>query len=85
VWAPAHCTGERGPRPPHIHLYFSTAYALILHTLHRSVAGIANNECLPIAGFGGEKGVAFMMDCRDNGDVVMNAYNANDCSGYALV
>jgi len=40
---------------------------------------------LPIAGFGGEKGVAFMMDCRDNGDVVMNAYNANDCSGYALV
>ena len=40
---------------------------------------------MPIAGFGGEKGVAFMMDCRDNGDVVMNAYNANDCSGYVLV
>ena len=71
--------------PPHINLYFSTEYALIFDTLHRSVAGIANNECLPIAGFGGEKGVAFMMDCRDNGDVVMNAYNANDCSGYVLV
>lgn len=46
-----------------------------------SIAGIANNECIPIAGFGGEKGVAFMMDCRTNGDVVMNAYNANDCGG----
>ena len=22
-----------------------------------------------------------MMDCRTNGDVVMNAYNANDCGG----
>ena len=46
-----------------------------------SVAGIANNECLPIAGFGGDKGVALMMDCRSNGDVVMNAYNSQDCGG----
>ena len=46
-----------------------------------SVAGIANDECLPIAGFGGDKGVALMMDCRSNGDVVMNAYNSQDCGG----
>jgi len=26
-----------------------------------------------------------MMDCLSNGDVVMNAFNANDCSGYAYL
>ena len=48
----------------------------------QSIAGIANQECIPVAGFGGDKGQAIMMDCLSNGDVVMNAFNANDCSGY---
>ena len=33
------------------------------------------------AGFGGDKGQAIMMDCLENGDVIMNAFNANDCTG----
>ena len=34
-----------------------------------------------ISGFGGDKGQAIMMDCLENGDVIMNAFNANDCTG----
>ena len=47
----------------------------------QSVAGIATHECIPMAGLGGERGQAIMMDCLSNGDVVMNAFNAPDCSG----
>ena len=39
-------------------------------------------HALPVvSGFGGDKGQAIMMDCLENGDVIMNAFNANDCTG----
>jgi hypothetical protein len=48
----------------------------------QSVAGIANGQCLPVTGFGGE---GVMMDCRSNGDVVINVYTSQDCEGYVAI
>jgi hypothetical protein len=48
-----------------------------------SVAGLAGQECIPVAGFGDDNSQAFMVDC-DSTQVVINAYGAQDCSGAVL-
>ena len=40
--------------PPHL----LSLVPPLLSSLRHSIAGIANNECIPIAGFGGEKGTS---------------------------
>ena len=45
-----------------------------------SVAGLAGQQCIPVAGYGGTTSQAFMIDCANN-EVVLNGYSAQDCSG----
>ena len=45
-----------------------------------SVAGLAGQQCIPVAGYGGSTSQAFMIDCANN-EVVLNGYSAQDCSG----
>lgn len=48
-----------------------------------SVAGLAGQECIPVAGFGDTSSQAFMVDC-DSTQIVINSYSAQDCSGAVL-
>ena len=46
-----------------------------------SKAGLAGQQCIPVAGFGSSStSQAFSIDCS-SGQVVLNAYTAQDCSG----
>ena len=46
-----------------------------------SMAGLAGSQCIPVAGFGSSSSSqAFAIDCS-SGQVVLNAYSAQDCSG----
>ena len=46
-----------------------------------SMAGLAGSQCIPVAGFGSSStSQAFSIDCS-SGQVVLNAYSAQDCSG----
>jgi hypothetical protein len=48
-----------------------------------SVAGLASQQCIPVAGFGGDNSQAFVVDCTAS-QVVINAYSAQDCSGAVI-
>lgn len=48
-----------------------------------SVAGLASQQCIPVAGFGGDNSQAFVVDCTSS-QVVINAYSAQDCSGSVI-
>ena len=51
----------------------------------QTVGGIAVGECNAVPGYGGADSNAFLLDCSDGGDIVMNSYTSADCSSESLL